>query len=62
MTVLEGAALDQTLRKYSELQQLFEVKGGYETAEYEELNKLYQRKEELDQELEAVMELWLNMR
>ena len=28
---------------------------------YEELNKLYSRKEELSKELDEVMELWLNL-
>jgi ATP-binding cassette, subfamily F, member 3 len=33
MQVLEGAALDKALSKYSQLVQLFEVKGGYEINE-----------------------------
>lgn len=33
MTSLEGLALNRTLEKYSELMQLYEVKGGYETQE-----------------------------
>ncbi|HWT75130.1 MAG TPA: ABC-F family ATP-binding cassette domain-containing protein [Mobilitalea sp.] len=33
MMTLEGKTLERTLRKYSELQQLYEVKGGYGTEE-----------------------------
>ncbi len=38
MTNQEGAALNRTLDKYSELMQLYEMKGGYET--HEKLSKI----------------------